>query len=60
MMELAWRGTRPVTLPNGEKRSFLEDGDRITLTGWYQGDGYQVGFGEVTGSILPSLVDLIA
>jgi 2-keto-4-pentenoate hydratase/2-oxohepta-3-ene-1,7-dioic acid hydratase in catechol pathway len=33
MLELAWRGTRPITLPNGKKRSFLEDGDRITLTG---------------------------
>lgn len=54
MLELAWRGTRPITLPNGEKRSFLEDSDRITLTGWCQGDGYRVGFGEVTGSILPA------
>lgn len=54
LLELAWRGTRPITLPGGQQRAFLEDGDRVTLTGWCQGDGYWVGFGEVTGSILPA------
>jgi fumarylacetoacetase len=54
LLELAWKGTRPFALPNGEQRSFLEDGDRVTLTGWCQGDGYRVGFGEVTGRILPA------
>jgi fumarylacetoacetase len=54
LLELAWKGTRPIVLPNGEQRSFLADGDRITLTGWCQGDGYRVGFGEVTGRILPA------
>ena len=33
---------------------FLQDGDRVTMTGWCQGDGYRVGFGEVTGQVLPS------
>jgi fumarylacetoacetase len=55
LLELAWRGTRPITLPNGEERSFLEDGDRVTLTGWCQGDGYRVGFGEVKGEIFPAV-----
>ncbi|HLJ98089.1 MAG TPA: fumarylacetoacetase [Gemmataceae bacterium] len=55
LLELAWRGARPIALPNGEQRSFLQDGDRITMTGWCQGDGYRVGFGEVTGRILPAL-----
>ncbi len=54
MLELAWRGTRPVTLTSGEQRSFLQDGDRVTLTGWCQGDGYRVGFGEAAGTILPA------
>jgi fumarylacetoacetase len=53
MLELTWRGSRPVVFPNGEQRTFLEDGDRVTMTGWCQGDGYRVGFGEVTGKILP-------
>jgi fumarylacetoacetase len=55
LLELAWRGSRPITLPNGEQRSFLQDGDRLTLTGWCQGDGYRVGFGEVAGKVLPAL-----
>jgi fumarylacetoacetase len=54
MLELAWRGTRPLELPGGETRSFLEDGDTVTMTGWCQGDGYRIGFGEVTGKMLPS------
>jgi fumarylacetoacetase len=54
LLELAWKGTRPVAFPNGETRTFLQDGDRITLTGWCQGQGYPVGFGEVTGRLLPA------
>jgi len=53
LLELAWKGTRPIAFPNGEKRTFIQDGDRITMTGWCQGQGYRVGFGEVTGRILP-------
>ncbi len=53
MLELAWRGSRPVQLPDSEVRAFLADGDRVTLTGWCQGDGYRVGFGQVSGQILP-------
>src|SRR5262249_14326173 len=49
MLELAWKGTKPIELPNGEKRLFLQDGDRVTLTGWCQGSAYRVGFGEATG-----------
>ncbi len=54
MLELAWKGTRPLTLPNGETRVFLQDGDRVTITGWCQGNGYRIGFGEVTGCVLPA------
>jgi fumarylacetoacetase len=54
MLELAWKGTRPIQLPNGETRVFLQDGDRVTITGYCQGDGYRVGFGEVTGTVLPA------
>jgi len=54
MLELTWRGTQPLQFSNGEQRVWLEDGDRLTLSGWCQGDGYRVGFGEVTGRILPS------
>src|SRR5213083_392076 len=54
MLELTWRGANPLKLPSGETRKWLEDGDRLTITGWCQGDGYRVGFGEVTGRILPA------
>lgn len=53
MLELSWAGTKPVKLSNGEERRFLQDGDTVTITGWCQGDGYRVGFGDVTGKILP-------
>ena len=54
MLELAWKGSQPIALPNGQTRNFLQDGDRLTITGWCQGQGYRIGFGEVTGQILPA------
>ena len=55
LLELTWRGTKPFTTTGGAERKFLADGDRVTITGWAQGDGYRVGFGEVTGKILPAI-----
>jgi fumarylacetoacetase len=54
MLELAWGGKRPLALPTGETRTYLEDEDELTLTGWCQGEGYRIGFGEVKGKILPA------
>jgi fumarylacetoacetase len=55
MLELAWNRTKPIELPNGEARVSVQDGDRVTITGWCEhADGYRVGFGEVTGRILPA------
>jgi fumarylacetoacetase len=54
MLELTWRGANPLKLPNGETRKWLEDGDTLTITGWCQGDGYHIGFGEVSGRVLPA------
>lgn len=54
MLELTWRGEKPIALPNGETRKFLQDGDTVVMKGYCQGDGYRVGFGEVTGRILPA------
>lgn len=55
LLELTWRGEKPLHLPGGEQRTFLQDGDMVTMKGYCQGDGYRVGFGEVTGKILPAL-----
>ena len=55
LLELTWRGTEPIKLDEDEQRQWLEDGDELTMTGWCQGDGYRIGFGEVTGVIEPAL-----
>src|SRR5438067_724523 len=52
MLELTWRGQNPLKLTDGETRKWLEDGDTLSITGWCQGDGYRVGFGEVSGRII--------
>jgi fumarylacetoacetase len=54
MLELAWKGTKPIDIGNGQTRTSIQDFDRITMTGWCQGNGYRVGFGDVTGRILPA------
>lgn len=55
MLELTWRGERPIQLSSGEERKFLQDGDTVIMKGYCQGDGYRIGFGEVTGKILKSI-----
>jgi fumarylacetoacetase len=56
LLELAWRGQSPVTLSTGESRSFLHDGDEVTLRGWCERDGFRrIGFGDCTGHVLPAL-----
>ncbi|MFH1278577.1 MAG: fumarylacetoacetase [Candidatus Eisenbacteria bacterium] len=57
LLELTWRGTKTIVFPNGEECTFLRDGDTVTMTGWCQGDGYKIGFGEVRGKILPAHTD---
>jgi fumarylacetoacetase len=57
LLELSWGGKEPITLDSGEERSFLQDGDTLTLQGHAQGDGYRIGFGTCTGTVLPALED---
>ena len=57
LLELSWGGKEPMTLDTGETRSFLDDGDTLTLCGHASGDGYRIGFGECSGTILPALPD---
>ena len=53
LLELAWRGTQPITLPTGETRSFLEDGDEVIFRGWCERDGWaRIGLGECRGTIV--------
>jgi len=54
MLELCWKGTQEVPIGNGNVRKFLKDGDDVIMTGYAQGDGFRVGFGSVTGKVLPA------
>ncbi|MDX1907442.1 MAG: fumarylacetoacetase [Bacteroidia bacterium] len=52
MLELAWRGERPILMPDGSTRSFILDGDTVVMRGHAQRDGVRVGFGEVRNEVL--------
>ena len=54
LLEMTWGGKEPLALEGGVARSFIEDGDTLTLAGWAQGDGYRIGFGTCAGTILPA------
>ena len=54
LLERTWRGTEPLTLPTGESRRFLEDGDEVILRAWCGRDGWRgIGFGECRGIVSP-------
>src|SRR5207248_2859593 len=54
LIELSWGGRDPLTLPDGTTRTFLEDGDEVTISASAPGpDSARIGFSEVTGRILP-------
>jgi len=53
LLERTWRGTRPLALPTGEERRFLEDGDEVILRGHCEREGFaRIGFGECRGKIV--------
>lgn len=54
LLEMSWGGKEPIELPDGNSRTFIEDGDTLTLTGHARGDGYRIGFGPCSGTILPA------
>lgn len=56
MLELAWQGTKPIKLSDGSERTFIEDHDTVTLTGFCKKEGIRIGFGEVSTKLLPALL----
>ena len=53
LLELTWRGAEPLTLPSGETRRFLEDGDEVILRGWCEREGWRrIGLGECVGMVV--------
>jgi fumarylacetoacetase len=56
LLELTWNGTSPLTLEDGSTRTFLEDGDTVTITATAPGpEGSRIGLAEVTGTIRPAV-----
>lgn len=57
MLEMCEGGKKDIALPNGEMRKFLEDGDRVVMTGYCENEGAaRIGFGSAVGTILPAIV----
>ena len=54
MLEISWKGTKPVQMPDGTERRFINDNDTVTMRGYSEKDGVRVGFGEVVGKLLPA------
>jgi len=54
MLEISWKGTKPVPMPDGSERKFIADHDTVIMRGYSEKDGVRVGFGEVTAKILPA------
>ena len=54
MLEISWGGSKPITLKDGSTRTFIEDHDTVIMRGFAEKDGIKVGFGEVSGTILPA------
>ena len=55
MLELAWKGTKPVAMADGTERKFIQDGDTVAMRGFCKNDKIRIGFGEVTSKLLPSI-----
>lgn len=55
LLEITWNGSKPLTLSNGEQRSFIQDGDTLIMKGYCEKDGLRIGFGDVCGTVLPAV-----
>jgi len=54
MLELSWNGTKPLSLKSGAQRTFIEDGDTVTMKAYSEKNGVRIGFGEVRTKVLPA------
>jgi fumarylacetoacetase len=54
MLEIAWKGTKPVKMNDGSERKFIKDGDTVSMRGYSEKDGVRIGFGEVITKVLPA------
>jgi fumarylacetoacetase len=54
MMEITWRGTKPVKMSDGTERKFINDGDTVIIRGYAEKNGIRIGFGECVSTVLPA------
>lgn len=54
MLEISWKGTKPVAMPDGTERKFIQDGDSVIMKAFCEKDGKRIGFGEVRTKVLPA------
>jgi fumarylacetoacetase len=54
MLEISWKGTKPVAMADGSERRFIHDGDTVIMRGWGECNGVRIGFGEVSAKVLPA------
>lgn len=54
MLEITWRGSKPIAMPDGTERKFIQDGDTVVMSANCEKDGKRIGFGEVRTKILPA------
>jgi fumarylacetoacetase len=52
MLELSWKGTEPLQMPDGTERKFIENGDTVIIKAFAEKDGLRIGFGEVRGKVI--------
>ncbi len=55
MLELTWRGTKPIKMADGSERKFINDNDTVIMKAWSEKNGVRVGFGEVKGKVLKAI-----
>lgn len=54
MLEISWKGTQPIDMPDGSQRKFINDHDQVIMRGYAQNETTRIGFGEVSTKILPA------
>lgn len=54
MLEISWKGTKPIKMKDGSERKFIQDNDTVTMRGYCKNDSVRIGFGEVTTKVLPA------
>jgi len=53
MLEISWKGTKPVKMPDGSERKFVQDGDSVIFNGRAKNKNFNIGFGELISKVLP-------